>query len=177
MLRTFTVFNVDQTTGLSVPATDREIREPDGFHDWIRGQYVDPPAFSQEPSDSAFYSPLMDRIVVPLSSQFLSNMDEAETVAHEYVHSTGHKSRLARLEDGWVEQRNYAKEELVAEIGAAMLMQQFGIEPNVPLMAGYLQSWLRALENDHSLIVSAAQQAQKATDRITGYVYEEEAAA
>jgi antirestriction protein ArdC len=75
---------------------------------------------------------------------------------------------------GWQERQDYAKEELVAEIGAAMLMQQYGIDPNVPMMADYVRGWLRALEDDHSLIIGAAQQAQKACDRVTGWAFVEE---
>ena len=140
MLRTFNIFNLDQVDGLEAPATDRVEREPSGFLPWIQGQYKDGPHFEQVLSDQAFYSPMTDSITVPLSSQFKSEEAEAETIAHEYVHSTGHPSRLGRIELGWVERQDYAKEELVAEIGAAMLMQHYGIEPNVPLMAGYVAS-------------------------------------
>ena len=174
VLKTFAVFNLDQVDGLEYVRPDVVEREPSGFHDWLRGTYVEPPAFHQIESDRAYYSPASDLIVVPASHQFDTEQAEAETIGHEYVHSTGHPSRLGRLELGWQEQQNYAKEELVAEIGAAMLMQQYGIDPNVPMMADYVRGWLTALENDHSLILSAAQQAQKAVDRITGYVYVED---
>jgi antirestriction protein ArdC len=175
MLKTFTVFNLDQIDGIEyVRPTVGQEREPSGFHDWLRGQYAEPPAFQQIECPQAYYSPMSDLVVVPASWQFESEMAEAETIGHEYVHSTGHPSRLSRFELGWTERQDYAKEELVAEIGAAMLMQNYGIDPNVPMMAAYVQSWLTALENDHSLIVGAAQQAQKACDRISGYVYVEE---
>ena len=63
---------------------------------------------------------------------------------------------------------SYAKEELVAEIGASMLMQHAGIEPDMPQMGAYVANWLKALNDDHSLIIKAAQAAQKATDHILG---------
>jgi len=175
MLKTFNVFNLDQIDGIEYERpTVGQDREPSGFHDWLRGQYAEPPAFQQIECPQAYYSPMSDLVVVPASWQFESEQAEAETIGHEYVHSTGHPSRLGRIELGWTERQDYAKEELVAEIGAAMLMQQYGIDPNVPMMADYVRGWLTALQNDHSLIVSAAQQSQKAVDRITGYVYVEE---
>ena len=176
MLKTFTVFNLDQIDGLEYVRPEVEEREPSGFHDWLRPQYVDPPAFQQVECEQAYYSPMSDLVVVPAAWQFESEHAEIETIAHEYVHSTGHPSRLSRFELGWSERQDYAKEELVAEIGAAMLMQQYGVDPNVAMMADYVRGWQRAIADDPSLIVSAAQKAQKACDRITGYVYVEETA-
>lgn len=174
MLKTFPIFNLDQIDGLEYVRPEIEEREPSGFPDWLREQYVEPPAFQQIETDRAYYSPASDLVVVPASWQFVSELAEIETVAHEYVHSTGHPSRLGRFDLSWFEKQDYAKEELVAEIGAAMLMQQYGVDPDVPMMAAYVQGWQRAISDDPSLIVSAAQKAQKAVDRITGYVYVEE---
>lgn len=174
MLKTFPIFNLDQVDGLEAEVPERPEVDPSGIAEWIRDQYAEPPAFQQIECPQAYYSPSSDLVVVPATWQFTSQQAEAETIAHEYVHSTGHPSRLGRIDLKWQERQDYAKEELVAEIGAAMLMQQYGIEPNVPMMADYCYGWLQALQNDHSLIISAAQQAQKACDRITGYVYQEE---
>lgn len=174
MLRTFPIFNLDQIDGLEYVRPEIEEREPSGFHDWLRGGYVNPPAFQQIETDRAYFSPASDLVVVPASWQFESEQAEAETIGHEYVHSTGHPSRLGRFDLTWQERQDYAKEELVAEIGAAMLMQQYGIDPNVPMMADYVRGWQRAVSDDPSLILSAAQKAQKAIDHITGYVYVEE---
>ena len=49
-----------------------------------------------------------------------------------------------------------------------MLMQHAGIEVDMPQMASYVSSWLKALQDDHSLIIQAAQRAQKAVDHIVG---------
>ena len=173
MMRTWNVYNTDQWDGLDVTLPERIEREPSGILPWIQSTY-DGPGFRRVAGDRAYYSPLRDEIVVPEAHQFMSEIAEAETIAHEYVHSTGHQDRLARLESTWMERQDYAKEELVAEIGASMLMQQYGIEPDLPSMADYVKGWLRALEDDHSLVISAAQAAQKAVDLITGYAYEEE---
>lgn len=174
MLKTFPVFNLDQIDGIDYVRPEVEEREPSGFPEWVRSQYTEPPAFQQIETDRAYYAPASDLVVVPASWQFTSEQAEIETIGHEYVHSTGHPSRLARFDLTWQERQDYAKEELVAEIGAAMLMQQYGVDPNVPMMASYVQGWQRAISDDPSLIVSAAQRAQKACDRITGYQYVEE---
>jgi antirestriction protein ArdC len=170
----YRVFNTDQVDGIDYVPEPVIERDPTGFHEWLTAGYVEPPAFQQREIDQAYYSPMSDLVVVPKGHQFESDQAEAETIGHEYVHSTGHPSRNARFELGWQERQDYAKEELVAEIGAAMLMQQYGIDPNVPMMADYVRGWLTALENDHSLILGAAQQAQRAVDRITGVVFEDE---
>ncbi|WP_322787538.1 zincin-like metallopeptidase domain-containing protein [Salimicrobium halophilum] len=83
-----------------------------------------------------------------------------------------HKSRLnregvtGRHEFG---SENYSKEELVAELGASMLCGVTGIaNETIDNSASYIQSWLRVLRDDHTLIVYASQQAQKASDYIQG---------
>src|ERR1039458_2032497 len=90
-------------------------------------------------------------------------------ISHEMTHSTGHKSRLGRLENKRVNFGNgdYSREELVAEMGAAFLCGEAGIfERTVNNSAAYLQGWLKALDHDRSLIITAAAQAQKAADYI-----------
>ena len=63
----------------------------------------------------------------------------------------------------------YSKEELTAEIGASMLCGLTGIiNQTIDNSASYIQSWLKALKNDKSLIISASQKAQKAVDHIQG---------
>ncbi|MNW32225.1 DNA primase TraC [compost metagenome] len=95
------------------------------------------------------------------------------------MHSTGHSSRLKRV--GITELKsfgdeNYSKEELIAEMGAAMLCGISGID-NTTLgnSASYIASWLRKLkEEDKKFIVQAAAQAQKAADYILGNQFDEE---
>ena len=86
------------------------------------------------------------------------------------VHSTGHKSRFDRIGKGSVlKQRDeYAKEELVAEIGAAALCHACNIETPDAFenSAAYIQNWLEVLQNDNRLIVQASSKAQKAVDYI-----------
>ena len=126
-------------------------------------------------SDRAFYRPSEDVVVVPNMSQFELTEEYYSTVFHEMTHSTGHSSRLKRFgeNDDKVAafgSEVYSKEELVAEIGASMLMSIAGIERPETFQnsASYLQSWLKALKNDKRLIVTAANAAQKAVDLILG---------
>jgi antirestriction protein ArdC len=90
-------------------------------------------------------------------------------ISHEMTPATGHKSRLGRLENKRVNfgSGDNSLEELVAEMGAAFLCGEAGIfERTVNNSAAYLQGWLTALDNDRSLIITAAAQAQKAADYI-----------
>lgn len=123
--------------------------------------------------DSAFYRPSTDDITVPLPEQFKGETTEQRlhgyygTMLHELTHWTGSKKRLDRLSGDPKDTRkeSYAKEELIAELGAAFLCAELGIasEPRED-HAHYLNSWLKALKDDKKLIVKAASQARKACD-------------
>ena len=101
--------------------------------------------------------------------QFAALAEYYSTAFHELTHSTGHASRLNRLTaTAHFGNKEYSKEELVAEIGAAALVNHAGLETSSSFRnsAAYVQSWLKALQNDKRLIVSAAGQAEKACSLI-----------
>ena len=101
--------------------------------------------------------------------QFPQIAEYYSTAFHEAVHSTGHMSRLKRLTSpAWFGSEEYSKEELVAEMGAAILMNELGIETGGSFKnsAAYIQSWLRALRDDSKLVVFAAGKAEKAVKLI-----------
>lgn len=174
MLRYFNVFNVAQADwstplpalGKLSPLPADEIRDT---AETIFSNYNAGPAISYG-GDGAWYRMSEDRINLPVPDSFESTAGYAATLFHESVHSTGHPSRLNRPEVGHSAfgSEPYSREELVAEMGAAMLSASVGIEPDYPNSAAYVQSWLRALRNDKRLIVSAAARAQKAVDHILG---------
>jgi len=177
MLKTFTVFNLDQCDGLdshrpSLTASN-DIDLTDNVFDLcgevVRG-YEFGPQIIEATQEQAYYSPSIDLVKVPDRQQFISPAAYAETLFHELVHSTGHEDRLGRFsKDSALApfgSSDYAKEELVAELGSVMLMMDRGIVPDIPNSAAYIQGWLKALRNDQGLILSAAQAAQKAVDRI-----------
>jgi antirestriction protein ArdC len=185
LLRHYFVFNLDQCDGVTLPARfqTRE-REPVEVGAAMRGileGYVDGPTVRHALGERAYYSPSDDRITLPLLEQFATTEGFASTALHELTHSTGHASRLDRFNRNGAPQHfgdeRYAREELVAEMGAAMLAAVHGIETSFENSAAYVASWLRALKDDASLVIRASQQAQRAADRIDGTSYEAELAA
>lgn len=115
----------------------------------------------------------MDCVVVPMKEQYKLINEYYSTTFHELTHSTGHKTRLDRLQTGAVAafgSENYSKEELVAEIGSASIMNLLGIETTKTFRnsAAYIQSWIKVLKNDNKFIVSAASKAEKAVNFILG---------
>lgn len=166
--RFYSVFNTDQIDGIEyqAPEVGEPIEVPAALDAIVAG-YQDGPTIRHQAQDAAFYVPARDEIVLPLLEQFSTIDGYAETLCHELVHSTGHESRLARFAPGSAGcKQEYAKEELVAEIGASLLAQSAGLTLDLEQTASYVGGWLKALNDDHSLIISAAQQAQKAVDRI-----------
>lgn len=116
--------------------------------------------------DRAYYSPSKDYILVPPKTCYKDLSKYYSTVFHEIIHSTGHESRLNRLEPSFFGDHSYSKEELVAEIGASMLLCLFNLENNDTInnSNNYLLGWLSKIEKDPTLIVYAAQRSQKACD-------------
>ena len=123
--------------------------------------------------DRAFYRPSDDSIFLPLREQFCSTAEYYSTVYHEMVHSTGHASRLDRLDRvAAFGSEDYSKEELIAEIGAAALVNQAGLETASSFRnsAAYIQNWLSVLRNDKRFIISAADKAEKAVNLIRNHI-------
>lgn len=124
---------------------------------------------------SARYSPATDAVSMPELTSFRDADHYYSTMFHELGHSTGHGSRLSR--DGVTNfdafgSHQYAAEELVAEMTAAMVSGALGIDSTVETSAAYLAHWAGALGSDPKLIVRAAGQAQKAADMIRGITWE-----
>jgi antirestriction protein ArdC len=107
---------------------------------------------------------------MPARSAFHSAEEFYSTFFHELTHATGHPSRVGRegiMNHNPFGSEDYSKEELIAEMGAAMLCGVAGIEAQtLGNSAAYLQAWISKLRSDSRLIVSAASQAQKAADYI-----------
>lgn len=176
VLRYFNVFHIDDCEGIKPKYTVATIKHADPirhaeetFADYVSRSGV---RFENVRQDEAYYSPMMDLIRLPLMEQFRDTAEYYSTLFHEATHSTGHKSRLDRFSRDSVSARfgseEYSKEELVAEIGSASIMNVLGIETASTFKnsAAYIQSWLRALKNDKRMIVSAAARAEKAVKLI-----------
>lgn len=177
-LKTFTVFNAMQIGGIAFPEVGArpmllEKTRLERAEAIIRGMET-PPRLIEGEDRRAFYRPQMDTVHMPAFSHFESAEAYYSTLYHEFVHATGHPSRLGRASltkhdefGGQV----YSQEELVAEMGAAFL----GLEADIvrdqhEQSAAYLSGWLGALRvQDHRRwIVQAASQATRAADFILG---------
>jgi len=173
LLRYYSVFNLAQTEGIDLPASIlRETRtnNPIETCEQIVANMPNPPAFEQ--SDKAWYSPSSDAVGMPARGLFHSSEEHYCTLFHELAHSTGHAKRLCRENfDNPVSfgSESYSKEELIAEMTAAMLCGITGIEQKtLENSSAYLKAWIAQLKSDSRLLVSAASQAQKAADFIQG---------
>mgnify|MGYP003190759477 FL=1 len=117
-----------------------------------------------EKQDHAYYSVSKDHIVVPTKEQFVDGESFYGTLLHEMTHSTGAASRLGRLKACTFGDENYACEELVAELGSALICQQNGIQKHVKGdSAAYLKSWLDSLEESPDFIRTVMADVKKAT--------------
>ena len=173
MLRYYSVFHSDQGDGITTPATEPKPIYNSPEAESIVSEYLHRSGVEliQRVSDEAYYSPSRDCVVLPMPEQFNSMEERFSTTFHELAHSTGHQSRLNRLRaTAHFGNESYSKEELVAEITAAALMNHTGLETKGTFRnsAAYIQSWLSALRNDKRLIITASGAASKAFDYIVG---------
>ena len=173
-LRYYTVFEINtQVEGLKSKRKESETHNhsPIESAEQIKEAYQNCPLISYAPG-KAFYMPSTDSISVPEINDYNNPEEFYSTMFHEMVHSTGHKSRLNRSGITAIAafgSETYSKEELVAEIGSAMLCTVAGIDQTTfENSASYVSSWLRALKGDPKMVVFAASQAQKAADHIRG---------
>lgn len=177
-LQYYRVFNINtQVEGLnSKRDTATYLHDPIEEAEAIFEGYINAPTYSYS-SGKAYYQPGRDHINVPPMNDYKNGDEFYSTLFHEMVHSTGHKSRLNRT--GITAMASfgdevYSKEELVAELGCAMLCGVAGIDNStLQNSASYIQSWLRVLKDDKRLLVQASSQAQKACDYILGKPYGE----
>ena len=174
-LRYYNVFHIDQCESISAKYT-AEIVFPDRastieiaqdiVYDYLGRESV---TLLHQEGDRAFYRPSTDEIILPIRKQFVSTAEYYSTVFHELVHSTGHPSRLNRLNSAaYFSNEDYSKEELIAEIGAATLVNHCGLESPTSISnnAAYIQNWLSVLKDDKRFIVSVAGKAEKAVNLI-----------
>lgn len=162
------VFNVDQVEGYEVTLPDHV----EGAHrDETLERFVSSLGVTVGEDHFAFYQPSTDKVCMPPFSYFQDTELDATgnyyaTLLHELVHWTKAPSRLDRghtdIEDP---EHRKAAEELVAELGAAILCAHFGIDPSGRTdHARYLKSWLGALQGDKTYISRAAKQASAAVN-------------
>jgi antirestriction protein ArdC len=157
MIKGFQVYNIDQLESVpekfqtKEPVEKREHEPKAACTDLITNWEV----AITEMGNKAFYSPSADTITIPEIEKF------------QMIHSTGHESRLNRFPTNKAQEKMaYAKEELVAELGACFLATEQGIEPTLN-HTSYIASWVKCLKENNKAIVQAASKASKAVALIT----------
>lgn len=176
LLKYINVFHVSQVDGVEPKSIKPVAHNPIEEAEEIKRNYMDREniVIKEVVSNDAFYNPARDYIQVPCKEQYVDIMEFYSTLFHEMIHSTGHKNRLGRLDAGvkvaGFGSEEYSKEELIAEIGSAFLMNHIGIETSKTFnnSTAYIQSWLKVLRNDNRFIVSASSKAEKAMKYILG---------
>lgn len=177
VLRYHRVYHISQVQGVEPDKPRENIRydhpqmEEVGkiFKDYITREGI---TFDEGEYGEAYYSPHHDMIHVPAIRLYQHPEQYYSTVYHEAIHSSGVSGRLNRegLQKVSFGSDVYSKEELVAEIGAAALMEKVGIETDKSFdnSAAYISGWLDALKEDKRMIIFAASQAEKAVNFILG---------
>lgn len=122
---------------------------------------------SLEHQDSAYYSIAKDAIVLPEKSQFINGKSFYGTLLHEMTHSTGAEGRLDRIKPAAFGSKEYAREELVAELGSALVASQYGITKTIKEdSAQYLGSWLDVLKESPEFLKTTLFDVKKASSMI-----------
>lgn len=185
MIKQATVFNVDQFEGLD--AEKLKLKVIDRCEDPIllaNEVAAANNARIMHGGSKACFIPSHNLIKMPYLESFLGDSDEeiqanySSVLLHELTHWTGHESRLNRLKNDRFGSKGYAFEELIAEIGAAMLCASLGIPSQMRHHVKYLQSWIKVLKDDKKAIFTAAAASQKACDLLLdAYEVEQQKAA
>ncbi|WP_242122267.1 ArdC family protein [Sphingomonas lacusdianchii] len=168
-LKRYTVFNAEQIDGIEAkypaPAPIITATNPDERDAELDALFSRVPVTVHHRGSQPYYTPSDDHVVMPKFADFHTGDDYYSTLAHELCHATGHVDRLARPNFLSTKREDYAREELVAELGAAFVSGAIGIKlHDREDHAAYLANWLQALRNDKRCIFTAATQAQAAAD-------------
>jgi len=151
---------VRQTTGsdsYDFPAMDRMIEQ----NEWI---CPIKPIYG----DQAYYSISKNEIVIPEKKQFKDGESFYTNLAHEMTHSTGAENQLGRLKPTSFGSKEYAREELVAELSAALVAQRYGMTKHLKEdSASYLKSWLNSLKESPEFLKTTLVDVKKASGMIT----------
>jgi antirestriction protein ArdC len=171
----YNVFNAEQCTGLKITtnkAKKRTVGERIESAERIIAEMPKRPIIKVMGKD-AWYKRQIDTVQVPPITQFKQEQHFYSVQFHELIHSTGHPDRVFREREATRQfgDKNYAFEELIAELGSSFLCGESGIFYfTMKNSAAYIANWSEALrkemEADPKFFLRAASQAQKAADFI-----------
>lgn len=178
VLRYSNVWNVETDTNLTRKHHKEEVANSvnaiEGL-ERIKNGYLERSgvAFEERYGGSAYYAPIIDKVVVPRKEQFSDESLYYSTVFHELGHSTGHESRLGRIKSDEIAAYgadDYSREELVAELTSCAVLANTGVETGHSFRqsTAYIQKWVEALKADNKMIVWASSRAEKAYNLIMG---------
>ena len=167
LLRTFTVFNMEQIDGLPEKYTTSQRPQLDSFTDNDKAEALLAQADIEHGHSKACFIPSIDKVRLPEKTAFKSMGDYYATGLHELTHWTGHKSRLARDFSGRFGDEAYAFEELIAELGAAFLCAHCAIDGQL-LHENYIAGWLKVLRNDKRAIFAASAAGRRVAEFLIG---------
>ncbi|MAW86197.1 MAG: antirestriction protein ArdC [Phyllobacteriaceae bacterium] len=173
-LKTYTVFNCDQIDGLPDHYHHRpaKVIDPVERIEHADRFFANTGAVIRHGGARAFYAPASDHIQMPPFETFRDAESYVAVLSHETVHWTSRPNRVGRDLSRYARDKTErAREELVAEIGSALLCADLGIVPELeprPDHASYVASWLRVLSDDRRAIFQAAAHAQRAVTYLHG---------
>ncbi len=170
MLRAFSLFHLSQIDGAPdhVPPTVAEApwRAPEATGIIVGNSG----AVIRTGGDQAFYSPVTDHIQMPPMAAFHSAAGWSNTILHELAHWSGAETRLNRDLRNRFGSHDYAREELRAEISAAMISTELNLpDHDLPDNASYLAHWVERLRSDRKEIFRAAAEAQRIADYLLAF--------
>lgn len=170
LLKTYSVFNVEQAEGLNIKEEAQKTFNPIERAEAIITGYEDKPRISNNYT-KCFYSIVGDFVGIPKKELFNSEADYYSALFHELSHSTGHEKRLKRLsltkEQATFGSSEYSKEEVIAELSTAFLCAETQIQNStIKNSSAYIKSWIANLKEDNRFIFKVSSEAQKSADYI-----------
>lgn len=177
LLRYYRVIHVSYVEGVAYPDPEETFdTEPIQEAEDLLHSYLDREKISLhilQDGNSAYYRPADDSITLPEISQFRITAEYYSTAFHECSHSTMKSWRCDREEknkNSHFGNQAYSREELVAEISSAAILNHLRIETPETLTnsAAYIQGWSKALKEDPKLFITASSRAEKAANYILG---------
>jgi len=157
ILRYYNVFRLCDVEGIERPVIGKPNEKREDIEAFVKR--INPR--TEFGGSTACYNPKSDTICMPEINRFTDSNHYYSTLLHELAHWTGNEHRLKRFnQDVQNYHQEYGKEELTAELTAAILCHHFGIalpEHN----AGYIQGWIQSIKGDNRLLIGASSRAEK----------------